>query len=107
MALVAATSEFFQLGGILIAAILGGGIVKIYTAQAEKDHLQAENTALIVSTFEKALVEARSQITVLARAADECEADRKLLHREVRMLRVEIAELKDRLTNQPGTPTEP
>ena len=100
MGLVGASIEFYQLGGVFVAAILGGGIVKIYTAQAEKDHLQAENTSLIVSTFEKALVESRTQIDRLTKWSEECEADRKDLHRQIRILRVEIAELKDALLKQ-------
>ena len=97
MGLVGSAIEFYQLGGVAIAAILGGGIVKIYTAQAQKDHLQAENTALVVGTFERALIESRSQIERLTKWSEECEADRKDLHRQIRILRVEVAELKDAL----------
>ena len=97
MGLVGASIEFYQLVGVAVAAVLGGGIVKIYTAQAQKDHLQAENTALVVSTFERALIESRAQIERLTKWSEECEIDRKDLHRQIRILRVEIAELKDAL----------
>jgi len=88
-------AEEYRILGIVLAALLGGGIMRVYVAGAEKEHLKAENTQLVIDTFERALIEARRQIGQLQVSVDECNHDRKVLHKELTALRREVALLRD------------